>query len=265
MKKFNFGKNWIRYSKQINDERLDIAKKSVINLTGFSSFKNKKFIDVGSGSGIFSLAAKRLGAKVYSFDYDENSVLCTLNLKIKYGNSQQWTVKRGDILDINYIKSLGKFDIVYSWGVLHHTGNLQKSMRHIDLLVKNKGGLLCLALYNKGNYVNIWSHVKRAYVSSPFLIKGAIILGSLLFIYTPLIFKKLFRFQNPLELFTMQTKNRGMTFWNDLVDWVGGWPYETLKPEEVIIFYKNIGYDLEKLETVGGSLNCNQFVFKKVI
>jgi 2-polyprenyl-3-methyl-5-hydroxy-6-metoxy-1,4-benzoquinol methylase len=68
-----------------------------------------------------------LGAKVYSFDFDSNSVECTQILKNKYHiENNSWRVDEGSVLDLDYLTKLGKFDIVYSWGVLHHTGKMWK-------------------------------------------------------------------------------------------------------------------------------------------
>ena len=80
------------------------------NLSGMT------FLDVGSGSGLFSLAAYNLGAKVVSFDFDAQSVWCTNQLRERFcSDKRRWTVKIGSILEADFIKTLGHFDIVYSW------------------------------------------------------------------------------------------------------------------------------------------------------
>jgi 2-polyprenyl-6-hydroxyphenyl methylase/3-demethylubiquinone-9 3-methyltransferase len=48
---------------------------------------------------------------------------------------------------------------------------------------------------------------------------------------------------------------------HDLIDWVGGWPFEVSTPEEVFNFYRRRGFQLEALKTCAGGLGCNEFVF----
>ena len=64
--------------------RIEEAKASLKQMLDVDSLTGKTFLDVGSGSGLFSLAAIMLGVKVYSFDYDPQSVACTTELKRRY-------------------------------------------------------------------------------------------------------------------------------------------------------------------------------------
>ncbi|MBQ4416367.1 MAG: 50S ribosomal protein L11 methyltransferase [Butyrivibrio sp.] len=153
-KRFAFGKNWKNYAKTLTKEKVSEAERSLTDWLGEGALKGKSFLDIGSGSGLFSLAAYRLGAsEVFSFDYDNDSAECTAAVKrrftkraarsrvpeegndadmIKDGETQgtgRWTVERGDVLDEGYISRFyGKYDIVYSWGVLHHTGNMKQAL-----------------------------------------------------------------------------------------------------------------------------------------
>jgi len=56
---------------------------------------------------------------------------------------------------------------------------------------------------------------------------------------------------------------RGMSAWHDLLDWLGGYPFEVSRPEEVFDFYRKRGFTLERLTTAGGRLGCNEFVFRR--
>src|SRR6185369_14036983 len=123
--RFEFGKNWSRFLALLDERRIKEAEDSLKRMLEVETLEGKSFVDVGSGSGLFSLAARRLGAKVHSLDYDPNSVACTAELKRRYfPNDLSWRVEEGSALDRKYLASLGTFDVVYSWGVLHHTGKM---------------------------------------------------------------------------------------------------------------------------------------------
>lgn len=146
--RFGFGKNWLNFFRIVDEERISAAEKSLQQLLGLQDLTGKRFLDIGSGSGLFSLAARRLGADVYSFDFDPDAVACTQEMKHRYApGPDHWTIRQGSAIDKEFLGSLGQFDVVYSWGVLHHTGSLWEALDNIHSSVA-PGGLLSLALYN---------------------------------------------------------------------------------------------------------------------
>lgn len=261
--RFRFGRNWLSFLNSLNEDVISNARLSLEQLLNLEDSKDKSFLDVGSGSGLHSLAAKRNGIEnILSFDYDIQSVECTKILKEKYyANSSNWIIERGSILDIKYLSKIGKYDIVYSWGVLHHTGKMYEAMKNIDLVVK-KGGILVLAIYNDQGYKSkIWTLVKFIYnrfkISRPLLV----MLGYLYF-WAPHILFGIIRL-DPNKKWREYKRNRGMSPHYDLIDWLGGYPFEVAKPEDIIEYYLNKNYSLKKLVTCGGKLGCNEFVFIK--
>ena len=130
--RFEFGKNWRSFLDSLTDDRIAVAEHSLreaLGLSGPSALLGKTFLDIGSGSGLFSLAARRMGARVYSFDYDPVSVACTVELRSRhFPDDSEWTVKEGSVLDPSFLKGLGSFDIVYAYGSLHHTGDMWRAL-----------------------------------------------------------------------------------------------------------------------------------------
>jgi len=153
-KRYRFGRNWQRYLSVLNESRIGEAEKTLKSKFSINTFAGKQFLDAGSGSGLFSLAARRLGARVTSFDYDPDSVNCTSALREKfYSDSSDWKILQGSVLDKPFLLSLGKFDYVYSWGVLHHSGNLWQSLDNIAMNVAEKG-FLFIAIYNDQGFLS---------------------------------------------------------------------------------------------------------------
>lgn len=139
--RFGFGENWQRFLYLLNAERIALAEKSLCDMLGVTDLHGRSFLDVGSGSGLFSLAARRLGARVHSFDYDPQSVACTAELKHRYfPDDADWSVESGSVLDSAYLQTLGQWDVVYSWGVLHHTGAMRQALDNVAPLVRAGGG-----------------------------------------------------------------------------------------------------------------------------
>ena len=260
--RFEFGENWSRFLSAIDDDRILQAELSLSTMLGFP-LAGKSFIDVGSGSGLFSLVARRLGARVRSFDYDAKSVACTQELKRRYfADDSSWTVEQGSALDPNYLASLGKFDVVYSWGVLHHTGAMWQALENVVGLVA-EGGTLFIAIYNdQGKFSRRWMRLKKFYNGAPKPLKLLCVLGSCAVLWWRPMVKDLVRLR-PFESWRRAGGARGMSAWWDAVDWVGGYPFEVAKPEEIFDFYHKRGFVLERLRTEGGSLGCNEFVFTK--
>jgi 2-polyprenyl-3-methyl-5-hydroxy-6-metoxy-1,4-benzoquinol methylase len=261
--RFAFGKNWSNYLNVVDENRIEEAMKSLQTMLGLERLDGMSFLDVGSGSGLFSLAAWRLGAKVYSFDFDPQSVATTLEMQRKYCNdSSNWHIEAGSVLDADYLAKLGQFDIVYSWGVLHHTGDMWQAIRNIIPLIKTKGKIF-IALYNDQDLISkLWLKVKQISCSG---LLGRILMIMIFFPYFAGmgLLGDMLRRKNPLERYTKYRKERGMSRYYDWLDWLGGYPFETAKPSDVFEFFSKQGFILTKLIT-RQSLGCNEFVFSRI-
>jgi 2-polyprenyl-3-methyl-5-hydroxy-6-metoxy-1,4-benzoquinol methylase len=260
--RFEFGRNWARFLSVLDDERIAEAEQSLRRMLGVDTLQGRTFLDIGSGSGLFSLAAMRLGARrVHSLDFDPNSVGCTQELRRRYfPDDVRWVVERGNALDPTYLESLGPWDIVYSWGVLHHTGQMWPALANAAGRVA-PGGTLFIAIYNDQGWVSrLWHLVKVLYN------RNAVTRALVIAVYFPYfalsgLAVDVLKRQSPFTRYREYKKVRGMSKVHDWYDWLGGLPFEVARPEQIFDFYRERGFELQRLRTCGGGLGCNEFVF----
>ncbi len=262
--KFSFGKNWQNFIEKIVDKRIKLAEESLKQFLCISSFEGIDFLDLGCGSGLFSLAARNLGAKVVSVDIDDYSLDATTCLKNKYySGDENWKIIKGSALDRDFLNSIGKFDIVYSWGVLHHTGDMWEALDYVKDLFKSEG-YLYLAIYNKFEGLPLssykWKKIKKFYSSSGVIVRKLVYYLYVSYYVLGLILVR----KNPVRYIKEYGKNsvRGMDFFTDAVDWLGGYPYEFASIEEIKKFYNERGYGLIKTKETKRE-GCNEYLFKK--
>lgn len=263
--RFGFGENWRRFLDVLDDDRIRVAEESLKSMLAVDTFSGKTFLDIGSGSGLFSLSAMRLGAeRVHSFDFDPSSVNCALELKRRYfPHDPRWTIEPGDVLNSLYLASLGPWDIIYSWGVLHHTGNMWRALGNVADIAEPQSQVF-ISIYNdQGGQSRRWTQVKRVYNAGP--VGRAAVLGAFVpaFAATNLAHDVVAK-RNPLDTYREYYRTRGMSRVRDWVDWLGGYPFEVARPEEVFALFRDRGFVLEQMKTSGGEFGCNEFLFRKI-
>ncbi len=257
--RFEFGKNWRNFLSVLTEQRIVNAVASLQKQLGLDRLDGMKFVDAGSGSGLFSLAARRLGASVHSFDFDPSSVGCTQELKRRYfPDDDNWTIHHASVLDQKYLQSIGQFDIAYSWGVLHHTGSMWPAIENVTSLVAPNGRLF-IALYNdQGWKSKMWLWVKQMYCS------GLIGRWAMIAIWMPYFFARMCAASvlSGTNKFASYHRDRGMSSFHDWIDWIGGLPFEVATCDEIVQYHEQHGFKLLKLIPTKG-LGNNEFVFQR--
>lgn len=264
-KRFHFGRNWRRFVCTLDERQIVEAETSLQMMLGVKSLDRKTFLDVGCGSGLFSLAAIRLGAEqVHSLDYDPESVACTRELKSRFfEGAEHWAIEQGSVLNQNYLLRLGEWDVVYCWGVLHHTGDMYRAMGNMIPLVK-RGGQLFLSIYNKQPFLSAyWLFVKRLYNRLPTLCQGLMNVSFFCFFVVEFAVADILRRTNPANRYSGKGR-RGMKIYHDTLDWIGGYPFEVASPEEIFRFWRDRGFVLKELKTCAGRHGCCEYVLARV-
>ena len=235
---FGFGQNWIEFARHIDDQRIEQSIEGIAHMLGTRDLGGKAVLDIGCGCGIQSLAMLRMGAEhVYSVDIDPDAVRTAKHTIERFGDGSRSTVEQQNIFEM---PEVGPFDVVYSWGTLHHTGDMWGAVRAASRFVK-PGGILAIALYRKTRWCGFWAWEKKRYVES-----GPIFRQTALWTYLGLkVARDLIHFRNPIERFRGYREKRGMHWYVSAVDSVGGYPYESASAEEVQSFVESLGFELK--------------------
>jgi SAM-dependent methyltransferase len=264
--RFRFGANWARFLAVLDEARIADAETSLRAMLAVTDLRDRRFLDIGCGSGLFSLAARRLGAQVHSFDFDLQSVACAQELKRRYfPQDSAWRVEQGSVLDSQYIGQLGKFDIVYSWGVLHHTGSMWVAIENAISRVATPRGTLFIAIYNdQGWKSHAWWFVKFIYNRLPQLLKKPFVIGVSTITHALIIIKYTIKLKPMVAIAPLLSdrRERGMSARYDAVDWIGGFPYEFSRFDTLAGYFESRGFSLTNCKR-SGSQGCHELVVQR--
>jgi 2-polyprenyl-6-hydroxyphenyl methylase/3-demethylubiquinone-9 3-methyltransferase len=257
---FDFGENWLSFLSTVNEESIESAIENLARLLPVEHVVGRTFLDIGCGSGLSLLAAERMGAcRTLGVDIDPECVAASRQLLRAWRGVGRFEMR--SVFDLD-AKHDGLFDFVYSWGVLHHTGDLWRAIKCAAQLVRPKGYLL-LKIYRRMPLCGFWSIEKRLYAHGPGWFCSV----------AQTAFKALFKVgllaqgRNPSAYVRSYFSKRGMDWYHDVHDWLGGWPYQSATPDEIIGFVKELGFapvrtfaHNAKAFGLFGS-HCDEFVF----
>ncbi|MCK5384423.1 MAG: class I SAM-dependent methyltransferase [Alphaproteobacteria bacterium] len=264
--RFAFGDNWEKFSNIVSNREIDEAVENLSRIVQGISLDDKSFLDIGCGSGLHSLAAIRLGAKkVSAFDIDPVSVQTTQKLLSSYAHDAPVTIEEKSIFDAIPANEQDKYDIVYSWGVLHHTGDMWGAIKKAAEFVAADGEIV-IAIYKKSPLCGFWRVEKSIYSRLPSLLQFPI---TLLFSMLYLVGISL-KGKNPIKYVKTYRSFRGMNFWHDMIDWLGGYPYESATSDEMKNFFCGLGfkvvseYNVTPVKAMGlFGCGCAEYVFSR--
>jgi SAM-dependent methyltransferase len=255
--RFAFGKNWQLYAQNaLTQQKVSEARNSFRKLFAGIDLRGKSFLDVGFGQGLTLFLAQEMGAKVFGIEIDAENIGALTTTAHLFAHCQFPQTHIVSILDESFIKEHkqnGQFDIVHAWGVLHHTGDMRRALDNSAELVKN-GEYLVLAIYNKHWSSPIWKVVKWTYNVAPRWMQWVAI-----YLFYPIIYlaKWMVTRENP------KSNERGMDFWYNIIDWVGGYPYEYASISEVNALVSRHNFVCLQVIPAQVPTGCNQFVFRK--
>lgn len=266
---FAFGQNWAAYAEKVTDAEIAEAERGLTRLLGTDRLDGQRFLDIGCGSGLHALAALRLGAReVVAVDLDPDSVATTRALLERHApQGPAFHVAEVSVFDL-HPDAMGTFDIVYSWGVLHHTGDMERAVRCAAAMV-GTGGRFVFALYRRIWMDVFWRWEKRWYAhASPQAQRRARAIFVVLYrLGIAATGRSFTRYVNDYR------SNRGMDFYHDVHDWMGGWPYESILPAEVDRQMSALGFVAERVQTRQGrwwgrdtglfGSGCDEYVYAR--
>jgi 2-polyprenyl-3-methyl-5-hydroxy-6-metoxy-1,4-benzoquinol methylase len=264
MKQFDFGQNWSEFSDNAaTQERVAQARAQFASLMGDIELNGRSFLDIGFGQGFSLLSALALGARVAGCDINPkcHEVIDRNRALFPEVGTGTILLHVGSILDAAAVAALrgmpgseGRgFDVVHSWGVLHHTGDLRRALTNAGSLVR-PGGHFVVAIYNRHWSSRPWHTVKVLYVRSPGWLQRTLV--ALLY---PVIWlaKLAVTRRNPASM------DRGMDFYYNVVDWVGGYPYEYASITEMEEICRPMGFSLVRSIAANVPTGCNELIFRK--
>jgi 2-polyprenyl-6-hydroxyphenyl methylase/3-demethylubiquinone-9 3-methyltransferase len=239
--RFRFGRNWKSFVSTVDEKAITEAESGLRRLFPGRELAGKRFLDIGCGSGLSMLAALRLGAAAaHGIDIDRDSVEATQTLLARHAAGGNWSARQLSVFDADPA-TVGVHDVVYSWGVLHHTGAMWQAMDRAAALVA-PGGLFAFALYRRTPLCALWKIEKRVYAAAPDF-GQAIFRGA----YKAAFVTGLCATgRNPRRYVADYRGARGMDWHHDVHDWLGGYPYESTEPGEVAAFLRRHGFTLER-------------------
>jgi SAM-dependent methyltransferase len=258
-KHFAFGENWKSFVHLLDDTRVEDAENGLRRLLPNDELKGARFLDIGCGSGLSALAALRLGAaSVDAIDIDASSVAATKATLTRYAPNEHWSARVESVFDLTADPE-PCYDVVYSWGVLHHTGDMWRAVRIAASLVRPGGYFVC-ALYHKTDWCGFWMREKEFYSKAPHFVQ-AIIRGA----YKSIQIARMLRARKNPFAYIRNYRTRGMDWSHDVHDWLGGYPYESAAADEVRAFLQELGFTLaQEFHVTHGSgmfgTGCDEFV-----
>jgi SAM-dependent methyltransferase len=259
---FEFGANWADFAQYIDEQRILIAERCLRDLIG-GDLSGRSFLDIGCGSGLSALAALRMGATpVHALDIDENSGATTRDLLGEHARKAAWQASIRSVFDLDPERD-GQYDVVHSWGVLHHTGDMDRAIRKSAALVK-PGGRLVLAVYQRTPFCSFWRWEKRIYSRAPAFMAAVMCAAYKSAFMTGLLLVG----RSPATYISDYQRSRGMRWSNDVHDWLGGYPYESASVPQIDGLMRELGFARQNLITCSVRVGlfgtgCNQYVYRR--
>lgn len=262
---YAFGDSWSGLAKLVGEDHIEGARQGLLRLLPEASFKGRTFLDIGCGSGLDALAAARLGARhVLAIDADQKNVAAAEALLARHGGGVPWTVRCAEVFDLDPRRH-GRYDIVYSWGVLHRTGSVADAVAKAASLVAT-GGHLAVALYRPTRLDPFWVAEKRWYAQAD---QGTQRLVRA--VHIGLLRMRLTLAGRGVKLQSAGYDPRGRDLRRAVQDWLGRFPYESIAAAEVESLLAEQGLEMVQEFAVSRSKRplgllgsgCDEYVYRR--